>query len=42
MAACAGILDELDAELAGRIGTRRLEQLQKLLVEFLATLQVST
>jgi DNA-binding MarR family transcriptional regulator len=41
MAACAGILDELDAELARRIGPQRLEQLHELLVEFVAALQMS-
>jgi DNA-binding MarR family transcriptional regulator len=38
MAACAGILDELDAELAERLGAQRLEQLHDLLVELTTAL----
>jgi DNA-binding MarR family transcriptional regulator len=41
MAACAGILDDLDAEIASRIGTRCLEQLHELLIEFVNALQIA-
>jgi DNA-binding MarR family transcriptional regulator len=40
--ACARILDDLDTELATRIGTDRLQQLQDLLVEVTQVLRDST
>jgi DNA-binding MarR family transcriptional regulator len=42
MAACAGILDELDAELVGQLGDQRLQQLHDLLVEFVNALQITS
>ena len=39
--ACAKILDQLDEELLRRMGAERLEQLQALLAEVAAALQVS-
>lgn len=39
MRACARILKDLDAQLANRLGPRRLEQLQDLLVDLTAALR---
>ena len=39
MRACARILEDLDAELASRLGPRRLEQLEGLLLDLTAALR---